>query len=144
MNKLIENLNKQIADWSVLYVKLHHFHWYVKGEHFFTLHEKFEEYYNEAAERVDELAERVLSINGKPVATMKEYLALTSIDEANGTESMFEMVAIIAADFEKMLGDLKAGISLAQEQGDESTADMLIAIHTELEKHIWMLKAFNA
>lgn len=45
---VVEVLNKQVANWNVLYVKLHNYHWYVTGPHFFTLHEKFEEFYNEA------------------------------------------------------------------------------------------------
>ncbi|MDV2888516.1 ferritin-like domain-containing protein, partial [Alkalihalophilus pseudofirmus] len=56
-NQLVHVLNKQIANWSVLYMKLHNYHWYVKGEQFFTLHVKFEEFYNEAGLHVDELAE---------------------------------------------------------------------------------------
>ncbi len=83
MNKqVIEVLNKQVADWSVLFTKLHNFHWYVKGPQFFTLHEKFEELYTESATHIDEIAERILAIGGKPVATMKEYLEISSIQEA--------------------------------------------------------------
>ena len=77
--KIQSVLNKQVANWSVLYVKLHNYHWYVKGPHFFTLHEKFEELYNEAGATVDELAERLLAIKGYPVATMEEYLSLIHI-----------------------------------------------------------------
>lgn len=66
MNKqVIEVLNKQVADWSVLFTKLHNFHWYVKGPQFFTLHEKFEELYTESATHIDEIAERILAIGGK-------------------------------------------------------------------------------
>ena len=57
--KLQEVLNRQIAGWSVLYTKLHNFHWYVKGPHFFTLHAKFEELYNLATANMDEVAERL-------------------------------------------------------------------------------------
>ncbi|MEW8986778.1 MAG: DNA starvation/stationary phase protection protein, partial [Bacillus sp. (in: firmicutes)] len=71
---LIQAVNKQVANWTVLYTKLHNYHWYVKGRHFFTLHTKFEELYNEAATIIDEFAERILALEGKPVATLKEYL----------------------------------------------------------------------
>lgn len=56
---------------TVAYTKLHNFHWYVKGPNFFSLHEKFEELYNEASQYVDDLAERILAIGGNPVATLK-------------------------------------------------------------------------
>jgi starvation-inducible DNA-binding protein len=141
-NQLVQVLNKQIANWSVLYMKLHNYHWYVKGGHFFTLHVKFEEFYNEAGLHVDELAERLLSIGGNPVATMKECLELSSIREANGQENADEMVQSVINDFSIIIGELKEGMSLAGELGDETTGDMLLAIHSGLEKHVWMLTAF--
>jgi starvation-inducible DNA-binding protein len=141
-NQLASILNKQIANWSVLYIKLHNYHWYVKGGQFFTLHAKFEEFYNEAGVHVDELAERLLAIGGKPVATMKECLELSSVQEANGNESAEEMVQTIINDFSIIIGELKEGMSLAGEKDDETTGDMLLAIHSGLEKHVWMLTAF--
>lgn len=141
-NQLMSVLNKQIANWSVLYTKLHNYHWYVKGGQFFTLHVKFEEFYNEAGLHVDELAERLLAIGGKPAATMKEYLEMSSIKEASGSESADEMVQSVINDFSIIIGELKEGMSFAEEQNDETTGDMLLAIHSELEKHVWMLTAF--
>ena len=81
-NTLFNVLNKQVANWTVLYTKLHNFHWNVKGPHFFTLHAKFEELYTEAAGHIDSLAERVLSIGGKPVGTLAACLNTASITEA--------------------------------------------------------------
>lgn len=140
--KLIDIVNKQIANWNVLYVKLHNYHWYVKGPQFFTLHTKFEELYNEAALHIDELAERLLALGGKPLATMKDYLAVASVHEAKGNEAAEEMVAEIVRDFETMIEELKAGMDYAGEIGDETTGDMLLGIHQSLEKHVWMLKSF--
>jgi len=141
-NQLVSVLNKQIANWSVLYMKLHNYHWYVKGGQFFTLHTKFEEFYNEAGLHVDELAERLLAIGGNPVATMKECLEISSIQEAEGNESADEMVQSVINDFSIIIGELKEGMSLAGELNDETTGDMLLAIHSGLEKHVWMLTAF--
>ncbi|MEH7387358.1 Dps family protein [Bacillus sp. JJ1521] len=140
--QLIEIVNKQVANWSVLYIKLHNYHWYVKGSNFFTLHVKFEELYNEAAVHIDELAERLLAINGQPVATMKEILEVTSIQEASGNENAEEMVANISNDFSILTGELKEGMKVADDADDETTGDMLLAIHQVLEKHIWMLQSF--
>ena len=61
MNKqLVAAMNKAVANYNVLYMKLHHFHWFVKGPEFFTLHEKFEELYDEVTGYTDEIAERLL------------------------------------------------------------------------------------
>lgn len=139
---LSEIINKQIANWSVLYIKLHNYHWYVKGEQFFTLHTKFEEFYNEAAVHIDELAERLLAIGGKPVATMKQCLETSSIREAEGQETAQEMVSSLLDDFGIVIQEVKSGMEIAEKAGDETTGDMLLAIHQSLEKHAWMLQAF--
>ncbi|TXR75037.1 Dps family protein [Bacillus sp. BF9-10] len=143
MNKqVIEVLNKQVANWSILFTKLHNFHWYVKGPQFFVLHEKFEEFYTEAATHIDEIAERTLAIGGEPVATIKEFLELASIPESTYGETAEGMVEVIMKDYKMMLVELKKGMEIAQEADDEMTSDLLLGIYTELEKHIWMLRAF--
>ncbi|MCP3762419.1 DNA starvation/stationary phase protection protein [Domibacillus sp. A3M-37] len=140
--KLINSVNKQVSNWTVLYTKLHNYHWYVKGPQFFTLHTKFEELYTEASVHIDELAERLLALNGKPIATLKESLEKSSVKEAEGKESAEEMVQSIVDDFTTLTGELKEAMDLADEVGDETTGDMLLAIHQSLEKHVWMLKSF--
>lgn len=140
--KLINTVNKQVANWTVLYVKLHNYHWFVKGENFFTLHDKFEEFYNEAGIHIDELAERLLALEGEPIATMKECLEVSSIKEAEGKETAEQMVKSVHENFSLLVNELKEGMDLAAEVGDETTGDMLLAIHQALEKHNWMLKSF--
>jgi starvation-inducible DNA-binding protein len=140
--KLLEIVNKQVANWTVLYTKLHNFHWYVKGSQFFVLHEKFEEFYNEASENIDELAERLLALGGQPIATLKESLEVASVKEAEGTETAEEMVQAIVNDFSILIKELKEGMDLAAEVGDDTTGDMLLSIHQKLEKHVWMLNSF--
>lgn len=140
--KLVNSLNSQLANWNVLFTKLHNYHWYVTGPEFFTLHVKFEEYYTEAATYIDSIAERILTIEGKPLATLKQYLEASSIEEASGSENAKEMVAILAADFEKVIAESNETIELAEAASDESTADMFIGIKTSLEQHVWMLKAY--
>jgi starvation-inducible DNA-binding protein len=140
--ELVKAVNQQVANWTVLYVKLHNYHWYIKGKNFFTLHAKFEELYNEANVHVDELAERILALEAKPVATMKEVLETSSLEEATGKENEEEMVQSVVDDFEKMVDELQEAIELAEEAKDEGTGDMLIAVKQSLKKHIWMLKAY--
>ncbi|MEK5479327.1 Dps family protein [Paenibacillus sp. FSL R5-0407] len=139
---LEKQLNLQIANWTVLYTKLHNFHWFVKGPNFFTLHEKFEELYNEAAANIDELAERLLAIGGKPVATLRDSLSVASLSEAAGGEAPEAMVAAIVADFTTLQGELKQGMEAAEEAQDEATGDLLLGILSSLEKHNWMLNAY--
>lgn len=135
-------MNVQVSTWSVLYTKLHNYHWYVKGHHFFTLHEKFEELYDEATVHMDEIAERILTLGGKPVATLKEHLEQSVVEEATGSEDADAMVETIAKDFDATMKSLKKGMDLAGDAGDDMTEDLLNAIYQSIEKHQWMLNAF--
>ncbi|MDU0205039.1 Dps family protein [Paenibacillus sp. MAH-36] len=139
---ITETLDKQVANFSILYMKLHNYHWYVKGENFFTLHLKFEELYGEAALHLDVIAERMLSLRAVPTATLQEHLELASIKEASKGASAAEMVKQLASDFTLICSELTEGIALAEESKDQPTADMLIGIRASLEKHSWMLESF--
>lgn len=139
---LIDQLNELVSTYSVLYTKLHNFHWYVTGPSFFTLHEKFEQLYNEVTLNLDEIAERILSKGGKPVATLKEHLEISLIQEATGSETAEEMVQATINDFKTISQALKEAMETAAEEGDDRTEDMLNAMYQSLEKHTWMLSAF--
>src|SRR5690625_3663618 len=76
-----KTLNRLVADQTVLYMKIHQYHWYVQGPHFFTLHVKFEELYDESNEYFDAFAERLIAKGEKPFSTLGEYLEHASITE---------------------------------------------------------------
>jgi starvation-inducible DNA-binding protein len=139
---LNKELNKQVATWSVMYTKLHNFHWYVKGPQFFTLHAKFEELYNEATLHMDEIAERLLTLGGKPVATLKEHLEQSDVTEATGKETTDQMVETLVKDFDKIMKSLKKGMDEAAKDEDDMTEDILNAVYQSIEKHQWMLNAY--
>lgn len=139
---LEQALNQQVANFSILYVKIHNYHWYVKGEQFFTLHAKFEELYNDVTQKTDEIAERLLAIKGRPSATLKEYLEIATVAEAAGKEDARGMVQSLIHDFSAVSKELHDTINLAESAGDHPTADMLIAMQADLDKHVWMLESY--
>ncbi|WHX90844.1 Dps family protein [Peribacillus simplex] len=139
--KLGTLVNKEIANFSVLYTKIHNYHWFVNGPHFFELHQKLEELYKEVTSNYDELAERLLAIGEKPVATLKEYMELTTIEEATGNENTEDMVQSVINDFEKLSEEFLEIIAVAEEE-DPVTADMLTGMKKSLNKHAWMLRAY--
>ncbi|MGG0287880.1 DNA starvation/stationary phase protection protein [Peribacillus butanolivorans] len=139
--KLGTLVNKEIANFSVLYTKIHNYHWFVNGPHFFELHQKLEELYKEVTSNYDELAERLLAIGEKPVATLKEYLELTTIEEATGKENTEDMVQSVISDFEKLSEEFLEIIEVAETE-DPVTADMLTGMKKSLNKHAWMLRAY--
>lgn len=137
-------LNTVVATQGVLYTRLHQFHWFIKGSHFFTLHEKFEELYDETTENMDVVAERLLAIGGQPYATLKEFLEHSVIEERVEDKelSQDEMVEAVVKDLETIVASLQEGIKLTDEHEDYPSNDMLIEIKTGLDKHIWMLKGY--
>lgn len=141
-DNLQQALNEQLANWAVMYVKLHHVHWYVKGPHFKSLHEKFEELYGMAGMKLDELAERMLAIDMQPASMMKEYLELATIREKDlRGEKDTAMVQSIATDFEKMIEGSKQAAELAEQSDDAATADIVTGHVEDLQKQLWMLNA---
>lgn len=144
MKNLYDLLNRQVANFGVLYTKLHNFHWFVEGNKFFQLHERFEELYDEVTEHFDEVAERMLMIGGTPFASLKEFLANATIKEVVGNQklSQKEMVESVVADFNLIIKELAETIKVAQELEDEVTVDVLIGMSSSLQKHNWMLGAY--
>ncbi|MBO2942449.1 DNA starvation/stationary phase protection protein [Paenibacillus sp. F411] len=142
-NKGVEQmLNQQVANLNVLYVKIHNYHWYVTGEQFFSLHVKFEELYNEVTLKMDEIAERLLAIKGRPLATMREYLDAATVQEASGNEDTRGMVQQLVEDMATLCEEFQEGIEMAEEAEDAPTADMLTGFKADFEKHMWMLRSF--
>src|SRR5690554_3484864 len=137
MKKLYELMNTQVADLNVLFVKLHHHHWFVKGMHFFNLHELFEELYNEVNELYDEFAERLIIIGGRPSSTLKDYLKLTRLTEASEVEPT-EMIKAIIHDFKILNQGFKEIMAEAAKHDDEVTIDLCITSQASFDKHIWM------
>ena len=91
---------------------------------------------------MDEIAERILTLGGDPVATLKEHLEQSVVKEATGKEKADEMVKTVASDFGEIMKSLKKGMELAAKDGDDMTEDLLNATYQSIEKHQWMLNAF--
>ena len=138
---VVKELNQQVANWTVAYTKLHNFHWYVKGPNFFSLHEKFEELYNEASQYVDDLAERILAIGGNPVGTLKESLEISIVDEA-GKITHEQMVEAFSNDLTHISEQLVKSIEVVGEVGDDVSEDMFIGMKNSVDKHNWMFKSY--
>ena len=99
--KLYEKMNQYLANQEVSYMKLHNLHWYVKGRSFFTLHVKLEELYDQTAEIIDEVAERLLALGQSPVANLKQALAMADVKELDNVPiSSDETVHGLIADVE--------------------------------------------
>lgn len=142
--KLVGFLNQLLSNYFVMYVKLHRYHWYVKGRHFFQLHEKFEEMYLMFADELDALAERILMIDGQPLATMVKYIKEATLTEANADDLEDEMIAQLIKDYQQIISEISTdGLIYAAEIKDEPTADLLITFQAKLEKYIWMLEAYQ-
>lgn len=139
----VSNLNSLVADFTVFYQKLRHYHWNVTGEQFFKLHEKFEEIYTEVGDQIDELAERVIGLDATPIHTLAHVLEGTSLQEDPEVPAAAVMVERTVADIATLSASLLAAIEAAEAADDRPTVNMLDGINDGLHGHLWMLKAWQ-
>ena len=143
MSKTVEKLNLYLANLNVLYRKVQNYHWNVAGKGFFTIHSKLEEFYDDLNGQIDDVAERILSIGGRPYGTLKDYLELTTIKEAENKEiSIADAVADVKKEFEAMLKLAKEVKEAADEENDYGTSALVDEYISTYEKDLWMLNAY--
>ena len=142
-NKTVEQLNVLLADYHLYYQKLRNFHWNVQGTNFFDLHEKFEEMYDDAKLKVDEIAERILTLRHSPQSNLTDYLKITNLEESPSDLDDAKMVDILLEDHGKIITQMRKVVSVADEADDEGTIDLTGAYIRELEKTSWMLDVWT-
>lgn len=140
--KLVGELNILLADYEVFYQNLRGFHWNIKGEEFFELHEKFEELYNDAFVKIDEIAERILTLEGEPLHTYTDYLNTAEIAEAKGVTDGKKCVEIVVKNFSTLVKKERVILSLAADADDEGTVSLMSDYISETEKTLWMLNSY--
>ncbi len=142
LTETVRNLNQLLADYQVYYQNLRNFHWNVEGENFFDLHAQFEALYTDARIKIDEIAERILTLRSRPVSTLTDYLETSNVDEARKVTNDREMVMTILENHKVLISCMRDVISAAGKAGDEGTIDMIGGFLSELEKKSWMLDAW--
>ncbi|MDT0677436.1 Dps family protein [Autumnicola musiva] len=141
--KTVEELNILLADYHLYYQKLRNFHWNIIGKNFFDLHEKFEELYDDAKLKVDEIAERILTLRHQPTSNLSDYLKLSNLKESGSQLSDSEMIEALLEDHGALLNQMRKVAKIADEGGDEGTIDLIGGYIRELEKTSWMLDAWK-
>ena len=139
----VKELNTLLADYHLYYQKLRNFHWNVIGKNFFDLHEKFEELYDDAKLKVDDIAERILTLRFQPTSNLSDYLKASNIKESESDISDSKRIAILLDDHGTLLKQMRKVIDIAEKGGDEGTIDLIGAYIRELEKTSWMLDAWK-
>jgi len=139
---LAENLNDLLANYSILYQNVRGFHWKIKGEKFFELHLKFEELYNDLFIKIDDLAERILTLGYQPNHNYTDYLKISEIKEVKDTTNGINGVKEIVNAFQILLKKQRAILEIADDLGDEGTNALMSDYIREQEKLVWMYTAF--
>ena len=140
---VVTELNVLLADYHVYYQKLRNFHWNILGKNFFDLHNKFEEMYNVTRVKIDEIAERIITLRYHPISKLSDYIEVSKIKESSPLLSDEEMVQDIINDHSILLEQLGKIIDRANKANDEGTVDLIGAYIRELEKSTWMLNAWS-
>ena len=140
---VVAGLQQLLADFQVYYTNLRGFHWEIQGRGFFVLHGKFEDMYNDTASKIDEIAERILTLGGTPENKFSEYLKIARVAEVSGVTRSSEAVEHVLETYKHFIAEERKLIEVANEANDAVTVDMLTGYLKEQEKMIWMLVAFS-
>ena len=140
--QLASKLNQLLANFQLFYMNVRGFHWNIKGEKFFELHVKFEELYNDLLLKVDEVAERILTLGCTPMHAFSDYLKSSSIKEAKNISDGKKAVQLVVDGFQQLLILERELLELSEEAGDEGTNALMSDYIREQEKLVWMYSSF--
>ncbi|WP_456437435.1 Dps family protein [Psychroserpens sp.] len=136
------DLNHLLANFQIYYQNLRGIHWNIKGKRFFDLHVKFEELYTDANIKVDEIAERILTLGETPLHTFEEYSNEAIVPIGKNISQDEKAVQLIVASLSELLKIERQIIETSDDANDEGTNSMMSDFITEQEKTIWMMKAW--
>lgn len=142
--KLEKKLNALLNDYQIYYQNLRAFHWLVQGPQFYHLHGKFEEFYNQANEDIDEIAERIMMIGGTPLIRFEDYLSQSSLKSEIGLRNASEILPVVVQNSEYLLVNIREIAAFAGEIGDEGTVALMSEFIAYYEKQLWMLNSLLA
>lgn len=137
-----DKLNELLSNYQVFYMNVRGLHWNIKGSNFFELHAKFEELYNDSLVKIDEIAERILTLGFIPVHTYSDYIDVSKIIEAKNISNGDKAIQEILNGYDILLPIERSLLALAGEQNDEGTSALMSDYIREQEKLIWMLNAY--
>jgi len=140
--EIATDLNKLLANYQIYYQNLRGFHWNIQGRDFFELHVKFEELYNDAAIKIDEVAERILTIDHTPLHSFADYLETATLKPVRGVHKGEPAVKALVDNLIQIVGQQKDIRAKAEDGDDGATADMMATFVEEQEKTLWMYKAW--
>ncbi|MBN8412003.1 DNA starvation/stationary phase protection protein [Halomonas denitrificans] len=139
---LANKLNELLANYQIFYMNVRGYHWNVKGPNFFELHEKFEEFYTDLLVKVDEVAERILTLGHKPVHAYSDYTTLSRISEDKDVHDGEACVRGVLQGYQQLIELQREILSVASDADDEGTASQVGDYIREQEKTVWMLGAY--
>ncbi len=142
--ELAGKLNELLANYSLFYQNTRGYHWNIKGEKFFELHVKFEELYNNLLLKIDEIAERILTLGHSPEHKYSEYIKTSGIRESSQTSNGSNAVEDILNSFSKLIVLQREILKLSEDANDEGTNALMSDYIMEQEKLVWMYSAYAA
>ncbi|MCC5882687.1 MAG: DNA starvation/stationary phase protection protein [Halomonas sp.] len=141
-SQLAEKLNALLANYQIFYMNVRGYHWNVKGPQFFELHTKFEELYTDLLTKVDEVAERILTLGHTPVHAYSDYVSMAQIREDKDVHDGKACVRGVLKGYQTLIELQREVLALASDADDEGTAAQAGDYIREQEKTVWMLNAY--
>lgn len=138
----VDKLNGLLSNFQIYYQNLRGLHWNIKGKNFFELHVKFEEFYTDSQLKIDEIAERILTLQGKPLHTFSDYLSMASVPVGKNISNDVEGVELVVKSLSELLKIEREILNISDDANDEGTNSMMSDFIAQQEKTIWMLNSW--
>lgn len=140
--QLAKKLNTLLANYHLFYQNARAFHWNITGDKFFELHVKFEELYTDSLLKIDEIAERILTLGHTPTHTFSDYVAASSIKEAKNVSDGKQAIKLILDGYSVLLPLERELLELSAKANDEGTNALMSDYIRQQEKLVWMYNAY--
>jgi starvation-inducible DNA-binding protein len=133
------NLNQLLADTMMLRDLYKKHHWQVSGHTFYQLHLLLDKHYEEQAELVDIIAERIQALGGVAISVAHDIAEQTRIERPpiHREEVPVQLSRLLEAH-ELILKEAHEFAKAADEAGDDGTNDVIVSniIRTN-EAQVW-------
>jgi starvation-inducible DNA-binding protein len=141
---LSERLNDLLANYQIFYMNARGFHWNIRGDKFFELHQKFEELYTDSLQKIDEIAERILTLGYTPVHSFTDYIQRSGILQRTDISDGQQAVQFVLEGLKYLLIIEREVLKTSAHADDEGTNALMSDYIRQQEKLVWMYSSFLA
>lgn len=138
--KLIQSLERLLANVFNEYLHAHGFHWNVTGSQFAQLHEFFEEIYEDVYGSIDPIAEIIRKLNVKSPFLLSEFIDLKDTPESDPKDAMGMVSSLLRLNL-AVTANLTEVYDIANKLNEQGICNFIAERIDMHQKWSWQLKS---